>query len=298
MTDKNLQQSLPDLKSVRESRGLTLRYISEVTKVSITHLQAIENEDFHSLPPPVYTRSFIKKYAATLGIESSLILGRYERYLDAYRKPAQQDKAEKKSLIGKSIYKSTGAIFILIIGAILVVFLLSPNRKVNNIEEQKYPVIESKPPAVQTVNPAVTVPESAVKDGASAKVELQAVAGKDNIKAGENAISPPTKDEKINNLPSAKDNPENKIDMPIGEIKRKPYVLNLEAKELTWIRITEDDNPKPYEVLLKPGDKIERSASKRFSIDVGNAGGVDIFFQGKTRGSLGKSGEVVHLSLP
>ena len=31
----------------------------------------------------------------------------------------------------------------------------------------------------------------------------------------------------------------------------------MKARELTWLRVTEDDNP-PYEILLQPGEKIER----------------------------------------
>jgi hypothetical protein len=49
--------------------------------------------------------------------------------------------------------------------------------------------------------------------------------------------------------------------------------------------------------LLKPGEKIEKSASQ-FMIDIGNAGGIAIEFQGKSLGNLGKQGEVVHLTLP
>jgi hypothetical protein len=70
----------------------------------------------------------------------------------------------------------------------------------------------------------------------------------------------------------------------------------MEARELTWIRIKADHNP-PYEILLKPGEKIEKSASQ-FMIDIGNAGGIAIEFQGKSLGNLGKQGEVVHLTLP
>ena len=70
----------------------------------------------------------------------------------------------------------------------------------------------------------------------------------------------------------------------------------MEARELTWLRIKADHNP-PYEILLKPGEKIEKSASQ-FMIDIGNAGGITIEFQGKSLGNLGKQGEVVHLSLP
>ncbi|MGZ3580241.1 MAG: RodZ domain-containing protein [Syntrophales bacterium] len=50
-------------------------------------------------------------------------------------------------------------------------------------------------------------------------------------------------------------------------------------------------------MLLQPGEKIEREASQ-FIIIVGNAGGIDITFQGKSLGNLGKEGEVVHITLP
>ena len=65
---------------------------------------------------------------------------------------------------------------------------------------------------------------------------------------------------------------------------------------MTWLRITADQNPS-YQILMKPGEKIQKSASS-FVIDVGNAGGIDIEFQGKSLGNLGERGQVVHLKLP
>jgi cytoskeleton protein RodZ len=73
--------------------------------------------------------------------------------------------------------------------------------------------------------------------------------------------------------------------------------LVIETRDLSWIRITEDQNPS-YQVLLKPGDRIERLASDYFQLDIGNAGGVNLIYQGKSLGSLGKQGEVIHLRLP
>lgn len=296
--DENLQQSLPDIKLVRESKGLTLRDICEVTKVSIIHLQAIENEDFHLLPPPVYSKSFIKKYAETVGIESGLMLSRYEKYLNANRKPAEQDKLERKSLIGKSIYKLIGAFLILIIGAALAIFPLASNRKTDKSEDIKNTIMESTPPAAQMINPDVTDPKLQNKEGTTDNVASPIVVRKDNIKAEEDKIIPQTKDENIDKLKLERDKPNSKAGMHNVETAQQLYALTIEARELTWIRITGDNNAKPYEALLKPGDKVERTASKSFLIDIGNAGGVDIFFQGKSLGSLGKEGEVVHLSLP
>jgi hypothetical protein len=74
------------------------------------------------------------------------------------------------------------------------------------------------------------------------------------------------------------------------------HKIIMEAKEMTWLRITADNN-QPNEILLQPGEKIEREAS-RFTVVVGNAGGIDIIFQGKSLGNLGERGQVVHLKLP
>lgn len=51
-------------------------------------------------------------------------------------------------------------------------------------------------------------------------------------------------------------------------------------------------------MVIQRGDIVERSADEAFIVDIGNAGGVDVSFQGKSLGNLGKKGQVVHLKLP
>jgi hypothetical protein len=52
--------------------------------------------------------------------------------------------------------------------------------------------------------------------------------------------------------------------------------IRIHARELTWIRLGEDNNP-AFEVMLRPGNILEREASN-FSLKIGNARGVDITF--------------------
>jgi cytoskeleton protein RodZ len=78
---------------------------------------------------------------------------------------------------------------------------------------------------------------------------------------------------------------------------QKTLHLVIEARELCWVRITEDRAPSS-QVLLKQGDRIERTAADFFLLDIGNAGGVNLTFQGNALGSPGKRGQVVHLRLP
>jgi hypothetical protein len=85
-----------------------------------------------------------------------------------------------------------------------------------------------------------------------------------------------------------------KVEAPISNGEQ--FVLMIHATEETWIRMQIDDR-EPYQVLLDPGEKISHKAS-RFNMDIGNAGGVRIQFDGKTIENLGKSGQVIHLRLP
>jgi hypothetical protein len=72
--------------------------------------------------------------------------------------------------------------------------------------------------------------------------------------------------------------------------------LTIKARAETWLRIAEGSK-RPYQILLKPGESVERFAPE-FAVDVGNAAGISLDFQGKTIDNLGKSGEVVHIRLP
>ena len=93
------QETVPDLKAMREARGLSLQDIFETTRVSLINLTAVENGDFNRLPPPVYARNFIRKYARAVGIDEKPILDRYEKYLESL-KPPQEETEVRETLAG------------------------------------------------------------------------------------------------------------------------------------------------------------------------------------------------------
>ncbi len=57
------------LRKVRESRGVELVEISQRTKISRTHLAAIEEEEFEALPALVYVRGFVNELAKYLRLD-------------------------------------------------------------------------------------------------------------------------------------------------------------------------------------------------------------------------------------
>ncbi len=69
----------PLLRKVRESRGVELEEIALRTKISVSHLRAIEDDDFPKLPAVVYTRGFVQEIAKCLGLDPTHVTRTYLR---------------------------------------------------------------------------------------------------------------------------------------------------------------------------------------------------------------------------
>jgi hypothetical protein len=65
------------LRAAREARGLDLRDAAQQTRISISYLKAIEDEDFSKLPGEVFVRGFLKNYARFLGLPDEEVMKRY-----------------------------------------------------------------------------------------------------------------------------------------------------------------------------------------------------------------------------
>jgi hypothetical protein len=84
-----------DLRREREIRGISLKEISDATKISKRFLEAIERNDHHTLPAPVFTRGFVREYARYVGLNSEEMVSRYNVAAandDRIEKPPQVEK--------------------------------------------------------------------------------------------------------------------------------------------------------------------------------------------------------------
>ena len=67
------------LRLAREARGITLRQISDHTRISIRYLEAIEADNYKQLPGGIFNRSFIKAYAKQIGFDEKEAIEGYMR---------------------------------------------------------------------------------------------------------------------------------------------------------------------------------------------------------------------------
>jgi cytoskeletal protein RodZ len=72
-----------ELRRAREARGVSLREISEQTRITMRHLEAIEADDYKHLPGGIFNRSFVKAYARYIRFDE-------QRALDLYARTARE----------------------------------------------------------------------------------------------------------------------------------------------------------------------------------------------------------------
>ncbi|MCK9197269.1 MAG: DUF4115 domain-containing protein [Syntrophales bacterium] len=267
----NKEPGVIDLKSLREARGLTLKDIFSVTRITVTNLEAIEAGHYNLLPEPVYARTFIKTYAGVLETDSKPILQQYENYLKSLDKIHEAPEEDHKELPrkGKKIRNIRFILWvvaaIVLFGLIVLIVLIDVNDvmdlfSVRHINSHK--IASSPTPAPK---PEWNVPIPAPV-GSPPSIVTQSGQSPANQSAG---------------------------------VQKQAQALNLkiEAVERTWIRISVDQK-QPEQMILSKGDRIERTARESFIIDIGNAGGILMSFQDKPLPPLGKRGEVTHFKLP
>jgi cytoskeleton protein RodZ len=274
-----------DLKSLRESRGIRLKDIFEATRITVRNLEAIEGGRFGELPAPVIARSFIRNYARAIGADETALLERYNRFLaESQAPPPEEAPAPPKRTSFKKILATSLCVLAAVLIAAAVLMLREP------VKAPPAPTTATPPakpaeavapapvePVRPTAAPGETAPPAAGSLPAAAPAPAQAPA----------APAPPP--------PQAPAAPTPPVPQAAGATGG--YSLVVEARDYTWIRLSEDQGA-PFQVMLKPGERMERRAARSFDIDVGNAGGTQLVFQGKPLPPLGSPGQVVHLRLP
>lgn len=70
------------LQKAREEKAISLEQISELTKIRLLYLRALEAGEFEKLPGRVYVKGFLKSYAKTVELDPTKILQIYQTYID------------------------------------------------------------------------------------------------------------------------------------------------------------------------------------------------------------------------
>jgi len=65
------------LQKNREEAKITLQSVAGVTKISLTHLQALEKDEFHRLPAEAFAIGFLRSYAKFIHLDPDKVIAAY-----------------------------------------------------------------------------------------------------------------------------------------------------------------------------------------------------------------------------
>ena len=259
------------LSQERKRKDISLVDVSKITRIAIQYLEALERDEFKALPASIFVRGFLRTYAVNIGLDPKEVLRIYEAQMSSLAAPEMERAASGKRAKPLVKYISTWVIIGFGVGIAFFFFV------------KETPVPPSSPPArpPETIQPGTPLAKASPSE------------------------SPPVQDKRPPKTLEAK-KPEKDPEglsaaVPIkaegDKKKERRHVLKVQATEMTWLRIQSDDLP-DVEALLQPMETATWTARRQFKITVGNAGGVEISFNGKPLGVLGAPGQVVHLLLP
>lgn len=103
------------LKSARESKGVTLEEASRSLKISKKYLEALEGDNFSVFPANIYARGFLKNYSTYLGLDPKVMLDQFDKVsvLDA-----QDSERSSKTNVDKR--RLSGNRFLMLFVAIVI----------------------------------------------------------------------------------------------------------------------------------------------------------------------------------
>lgn len=160
------------LRSIRRKKKISLEKVEEETKIRLKYLQAIESDNFRSLPSRVYVIGFIRRYSDYLGINPDESVREYKQAFG--RSPKATSFAFKSAFATKNRLVVTPKLLVTI-SAVLLVLAVVIYLAISIARFSKPPVIDIIAPQQTTVEQKDLVIEGKTSDNASIEINNQTV---------------------------------------------------------------------------------------------------------------------------
>ena len=271
------------LRREREMRGITLDEITESTKISRRHLEALEGEHFDQLPGGVFNKGFVRAYARFLGIDEDRAVADYSAAsneqpesenkfpLEIHEQPNRRLNPRRSNL---PLVLAVAALIGVLLGYGFWVKYKAHNPVPAENAQQSATASAAAEPQTSGANPqsatSSTSPDS-TNDSATAAKQVRA-----QIAATERPAEP-----KRQAIPAQSSN---------ASAAHNAFSVEIVAKEDSWVSIVADGKSVMERVLTAEKRKNIK-AGKTLVLRTGNAGGIEVSFNGRPLGVLGNENE-------
>jgi cytoskeleton protein RodZ len=112
------------LREARDRRKVELSEVEAATRIRLRYLRAIEDEEWDVLPGGVYTRGFIRTYAAFLGLDGDRLVGDYRESVEPWHRDTDEPQTQSQSGAGGSGGPRGAALAGLVVLAVIAVAVI------------------------------------------------------------------------------------------------------------------------------------------------------------------------------
>jgi cytoskeleton protein RodZ len=302
------------LRELRERQGMSIDELSRATRVLHHYLEALEADDYRSLPAPVFARGFIKAYCQAMGVPPDEALALYEQHIFPRRRetpslvapppPEQQARtaaAERRHGRTRSAVLVSFVSLVVLGAALYAVHLgLQTGPEADSSSPAEVATAPAQPPApAETVaaSPAPTVPPSAAAQPAAVAPPAVVTPAPQVAPAQRQPSVQPGATIPSASPPSAP--PTGATVSPAAAGSGSAFRLVARTTETTWMSVRTQDGRTISEETIPAGQVREWVSNRPFVVSIGNAGGVALELNGQTFPPLGPSGAVIRrLTLP
>lgn len=261
----------PILQEARTAKGLTIEAAAGASKVPLSYVRLMEQEQFHLVPDSVYLTRFLTEYAVFLGLDPKRLLAQLKQQMDMVRTGGPSHSV---SLMGSQIDLRRLLIYLLPAAAVIPLIFIGLS------------LFPDSPP---TTPPTQTTLLPSAETGKTPSESLTGAQG------GPQAT--PSDAEQPTGVTPAKPTNATAIREPQGPPAR--YRLRADAKETTWLAVSVDGAPQREALLLHPGKTAQWSANNKFTVTIGNPRGITLSLNNRVIALKGEPGQVIRdLVLP
>lgn len=268
-------------RTEREKQGLTIKDVERETSIRAKYLEALEEGKYEDLPNEVYVKGFIRNYAKCLNLDAEKLVQEYREEIHGVdvepiapttptttsivneRAPfasgsdfhERVEKSHKKQLVTLMV----AAVVILFVGSIYYFFGEDPSAQ--NPQQTAQQSTAQKPQQTQSAQSATPAqPSQTVSQNQPQQTTQQPAAGSAIV---------------------------NTANASAGQAD-----VTAKFTGRCWVQAIADGKV-VYEGTAEPNQTMHWTGKKDLIVTAGNAGAIDVTYNGQRVGKLGKEGSVV-----
>jgi transcriptional regulator with XRE-family HTH domain len=278
-----------ELKTARLAKKITLETISQKTKIPVKYLESLEQDQFDVFPSQVYAKSFIRAYAKVIGMDPSVMT----RQFNAEVKP----KEVRIEPVNAEAEMERGSPWSPIVALAPV---SSRNEthddpELERLQEEDAASFRREPSALRNRRVRTVRRNKWLRRLGTVMVFVFGLTLLAGVFYYTQKGVATIQWSQLMPKPAVEPAASGVMDLNVPD---KYQHLVLKGLDKSWVQVVTDDGKSTFEDDMDEGEVKIYQAEKNFKIKIGNAGGIDIQYNGKALGVLGVTGQVVEIDLP